>query len=454
MDFLNELIVKINGFLSDIILIVSLLGCGSFFTIKTKGVQFRELGNAFRLTFKDVFKKNEKGISSFSALAVAIAAQVGTGNVAGVATAIIAGGPGAIFWMWLAAILGMSTIFAEAILAQSYREIDEKGHYYGGPSFYLKNGLGKKYPKLGRTLAGIFSVLIIIALGFIGNMVQSNSIATAIESSFNISTYISGIIIALIGAFIFIGGIKRIAKFAQLIVPFMAIIYIGLSLIIIFKFRENIFPTIKLIFESAFNPKAALGGGLGITLKAAISKGVGRGLFSNEAGMGSTPHAHATAHVAHPAIQGFSAMVGVFFDTIIVCTATSLIILVTGAESSGLNGALVTQFAFTKAFGHYGGALLTICLTFFAFSTIIGWYYFGETNVIYLFGKEKLNIYRFLVMAFIIIGSSQSIDLVWNLADFFNSLMVVPNIIGLIMLNKIVLASYDDYKNNFVLKAR
>lgn len=449
MNTLNHIILILNSYLSDIILIVLLLGSGLFFTIKLGGIQFKNMALAFKLTFKDVFKKNKHGISSFSALAVSLAAQVGTGNVAGVATAIISGGPGAIFWMWLSSILGMATIFAEAVLAQLFREKDENGNYYGGPSFYIKKGLGKKYPTLSKILAASFSLFIIMALGFIGNMVQANSIATSVEASFKVPVILTGIIIAIFTSFIFIGGIKRIAKFSHLVVPFMAIIYLILAIVILFRFHENIIPTIKLIFYSAFNPKAALGGGLGITLKKAISKGVGRGLFSNEAGMGSTPHAHATAHTIHPAVQGFSAMVGVFVDTILVCSATAFIILLTNAEKSNLDGALVTQKAFVSAFGPFGGYILTICLVFFAFSTIVGWYYFGETNVIYLFGKEKLIIYRILVMLFIIIGSFTSIKLVWNMADLFNSLMVIPNVIGLILLHKHVVSSYKDYTKQY-----
>ncbi len=449
MNTLNNIILLLNSYLSDFILIIALLGCGLFFTIKLGGIQFKNMHLAFKLTFKDIFKKNSNGISTFQALAVSLAAQVGTGNVAGVATAIMAGGPGAIFWMWLAAILGMSTIFAEAVLAQIFREKDENGNFYGGPSYYIKKGLGEKYPNLSKVLAASFSLFIIAALGFIGNMVQSNSIATSVQSSFNVSTLITGIIIAAVSAAIFIGGIKRIAKFSHLIVPFMAVIYLVLSIIILVKYKENIIPTLKLIFYAAFDPKAALGGGIGITIKEAVSKGVGRGLFSNEAGMGSTPHAHATAHVLHPAIQGFSAMVGVFVDTILVCSATAFIILLTKAENCKLDGALVTQEAFKRAFGPYGGALLTICLVFFAFSTIVGWYYFGETNVIYLFGKNKLFIYRILVMIFIIVGAVQPIKLVWNMADLFNSLMVIPNVIALLMLHKYVINSYKDYEKNF-----
>ncbi len=443
MEHFNQLILSVNDILANRLLVTALLGCGIFYTFYTKGIQFRKLPAAFRRTFKDIFSKNNTGVSSFQALAVSIAAQVGTGNVAGVATAILAGGPGAIFWMWVAALLGMGTIFAEACLAQKYKHTED-GHFIGGPAYYLTDGVGKISPRLGKFLATFFAISIIFALGFIGNMVQSNSIATAMYKAFHIPLFVSGIAIALVGGLIFSGGIKRIAQFAQLIVPVMAIIYIVLAGIILIKFHQNIIPSISLIFKAAFTPQAALGGTLGYTIKQAISKGVARGLFSNEAGMGSTPHAHATAFVDHPVDQGYIAMVGVFIDTLVICSATALIILVTGAEQSQLQGALITQEAFQRAFGNLGSALLAIALTFFAFSTIIGWYYFGETNVKFLLGKKALKPYQGLVLLGIVLGTLQEIDTVWNLSDLFNSLMVIPNIIGILLLHKEVKALQQD----------
>lgn len=442
----NQLIVKLNSILSDNILIFALIGCGIFYTIYTKGVQFRKMGAAFKQVFGGIFSKDaEGGVSSFQALAVAIAAQVGTGNVAGVATAIIAGGPGAIFWMWLAAILGMGTIFAEAVLAQRFRVKDEDGNWVGGPAYYIINGIGPKHKALAKFLSSAFAILIVIALGFIGNMVQSNSIAASVNKATGVQPIIVGIVIAFLAALIFIGGIKRIANFAQMVVPVMAVVYIVLSIVVMFKFHAHIIPSLALIFKSAFNPEAALGGAMGITIKMAVSKGVGRGLFSNEAGMGSTPHAHATANVKHPVQQGYTAMVGVFIDTVLVCTATALMILVTGANHSGEKGAVVTQEAFRTAFGHTGTITLAVCLAFFAFTTIVGWYYFGETNIRFLFGKKALWPYRILVILCIIFGATRQVDLVWNLADLANSLMVVPNVIALIMLHKHVKQLNDDY---------
>ncbi len=450
---LNKVIVSINSFLSNNILLFALLGCGIFYTVYTGGVQFRKLGAAFKQTFGGVFskeKKSDDGVSSFQALAVAIAAQVGTGNVAGVATAIMAGGPGAIFWMWLAAILGMATIFAEAVLAQKFREKDEEGNFIGGPAYYIKNGIGPNHPKLAKVLSTLFAILIVIALGFVGNIVQSNSIATSVVAATGntLKPLVVGIIVAVLAGAVFIGGIKRIANFAELVVPIMALIYIVCAIIIMVKFHDQILPSLKLIFYAAFNPQAALGGALGITVKAAATKGVGRGLFSNEAGMGSTPHAHATAQVAHPVLQGYTAMVGVFIDTIIICTVTALIILVTGAHNYGLKAALVTQKAFTLAFGNVGTVLLAVALGFFAFTTIIGWYYFGETNIRFLFGKKGLWPYRIIVLLCIVAGSFQEVDLVWNTADLTNSLMVVPNIIGIIMLHKYVKNMNKHYETN------
>lgn len=444
MKILEIIVNGVNKILWDYVLLVGLLGVGLFFTIYLGFPQIRRFPEACKHVFADIFHKDKKSkksddISSFQALAVAIAAQVGTGNVAGVATAIIAGGPGAIFWMWISAFFGMATIFAEAVLAQIYREKSEDG-YVGGPAYYLKNGVGSKL------LAGLFSVFIIIALGFIGNMTQSNSISSSVGATFGVPQIAIGIIVAILSSLVFIGGIKRIANFAQLVVPIMAILYIALSIVIMIKFRTNIKPVFSMIISSAFGKEAMVGGAMGISMRQAMRYGIARGLFSNEAGMGSTPHAHATAIVKHPAEQGLTAMFGVFIDTGLVCSATALTILVTGSNKLGLDGALVTQEAFNIAFGPIGQKLIAICLTFFAFTTIVGWYYFGETNILSLFGKKGLLTYRVLVLLFIIIGSVQKIEFVWSLSDMFNGFMVIPNLIGLIYLCKEVKKVEDDYK--------
>lgn len=444
-----EIIKSLNSVIVDYLLTFALVASGILFLFLNRGVQFRKFGAAFKQTFGGMFKKSDDGISSFQALAVAIAAQVGTGNVAGVATAMVSGGPGAIFWMWIMSLFGMGTIFAEAVLAQKYRVKDEDGNWVGGPAYYITNGLKNK--GLAKFLATFFSVMIIIALGFFGNMTQSNSIAGAVNAAFpQIPLVVIGVIIAIFAALVFIGGIDRIANFAQLVVPFMAIIYIIFAIMTLVKFKEHIGPSFKLIFQAAFTPEAAAGGALGFGIKQAIRYGVARGLFSNEAGMGSTPHAHATANVDHPAQQGLTAMVGVFIDTIVVCSATALIVLVTDSMDSGLTGALLTQKAFEIGFGRLGLVLLAVALTFFAFTTIIGWYYFGETNIKFLFGKKGLTPYRIIVIAFIIVGSFQKIDLVWSLSDLFNSLMVIPNVIALFILRNDVRDLLNDYEHNFL----
>ena len=444
-----EFFKAVDSFLGTYILVPGLLLAGLYFTLLLGAPQVTKLGKALKQTFGGIFKKSESGkgsISSFQALATAVAAQIGTGNVAGVATAIATGGPGAIFWMWVSALMGMSTIFAEAILAQVYRE-NQDGQLVGGPAYYISKGLGKKNKALGKGLAVLFAVSIIFALGFVGNMVQSNSIATAVTKAFPVPALGVGVALAIAGGLIFIGGMKRIGRFAELVVPFMALVYIVLSVAILVMFRNELGHALSLIFKGAFTGQAALGGFAGATMKSAIKMGVQRGLFSNEAGMGSTPHAHAVALVRHPVDQGLSALVGVFIDTLVVCTATALIILVTQSYTvEGLSGAAITQQAFTTAFGTIGQSALAICLTFFAFTTIVGWYYFGETNIRFLFGSKALTPYRILVMAAIIFGSLQEVELVWKMSDVANELMVIPNILALLALSFEVKTIFKDYQ--------
>ena len=450
-EMLSALVGAVNLVLWDYLLIYALLGIGLFFTIYLGAPQVTKLGAGFKSVFgglfakKDPADKDHKSLSQFQALAVAVSAQIGTGNVAGVATAITAGGPGAVFWMRFSAVLGMSTIFAEALLAQKYRVVSH-GKYIGGPAFYITHGLT---PKIGRGaarfLSGFFSIALIIALGFIGNATQSNSIASAVTVAFDVPALAVGIGLAALAGLIIVGGVNRIANVAQFVVPFMAVIYIICAVVILFQFSDHISPMINHIFVAAFNPEAVLGGAAGIGMREAVRFGVARGLFSNEAGMGSTPHAHATADVNHPVQQGMAAFVGVFIDTILVCTATALIILLTDADKLGLQGAAVTQQAFVIAFGGFGSQLLAICLTFFAFTTIIGWYYFGESNIRFLFRGRHLGIYRTLVLAAIVLGTLGKVDLVWSLSDMFNGFMVIPNLIALFLLRKEIRAVYTDY---------
>jgi AGCS family alanine or glycine:cation symporter len=448
MDILSNIVAKINSILWDNFLVFALVGTGVFFTFRLRFVQVRKFNQAFKQVFGGLFTKDrdekadEEGISSFQALATAIAAQVGTGNLVGVATAIISGGPGAIFWMWVSALFGMATIFAEAILAQIYNEKVD-GELTGGPAYYINKGLNSK------VLAGFFSVAIIIALGFVGNMVQSNSIAVAVNKAFGIPNIIMGIIIAFLASLIFVGGIKRIASFTSLIVPFMATLYAVGGLIIIIMNYKNIIPAFKSIFVGAFNPQAVAGGVFGVSAREAMRYGVARGLFSNEAGMGSTPHAHAVAKVDHPAEQGLTAIIGVFIDTIIVCTMTALVILTSGVDIVGAKGPELTQSAFTSGFGRFGNSFIAISLFFFAFSTIIGWYFFGEANIKFLFGKKGIKYYRILVILFIIVGATLEVKLVWSIADTVNGLMVIPNLISLFALNSKVVGSLRDYEAKY-----
>lgn len=452
MEMLTKIVEVVNKYLWDYILIFLLCGTGIYFTIKFKFVQVRKFGESFKMTFGGIKfgkKAGKEGMSSFQALATSIAAQVGTGNLAGAATAIVAGGPGAIFWMWLSAFFGMGTIFAEASLAQKYKETVD-GEVTGGPAYYIKNGLGCKW------LAVIFSITIILALGFIGNMVQANSIGDAFSTAFNIKPVIVGIVVAILAGVIFIGGVSRIASFTEKIVPIMALFYIIGSVVIIAMNYAEIIPAFKYIFVGAFSSKAVVGGALGVGIKKAMRYGVARGLFSNEAGMGSTPHAHAVAKVNHPAEQGLVAMMGVFIDTFVILTLTALVIITSGAlgatDAAGetLTGISLTQKAFEMGMGNFGVTFIAIALLFFAFSTIIGWYFFGEANIKFLFGKKALTPYRILVMVFIVLGCVAKVDLVWDLADTFNGLMVLPNLVALLALGGVagkLLVDYEGKKN-------
>ena len=456
-----KLVATANSYLADYILIILLVGVGLLFTIKTKFVQVRCFGEGMKKVFGNLSLKGGKsksGISSFQALATAVAAQVGTGNIVGASGAILIGGPGAIFWMWIIAFLGMATIYAEAVLAQETREVDANGNVHGGPVYYIKKAFTGKF---GTFLAVFFSIATILALGFMGSMVQSNSIAESMNNAFNVPGWIVGIIIAAIAAFIFLGGIQRIASVTEKMVPFMAILFLLGGFVVLgfrFKYLDD---TIGMIFKYAFTPNALIGGGIGAALKTAISQGAKRGLFSNEAGMGSTPHAHAQANVEKPHDQGVVAMIGVFIDTFVVLTMTALVVissLYTGngilagkegdayllATANDVSKSTAMQQAFTSSlpefFGNFGNIFIAVCLLFFAFSTILSWNFFGKLNVQYLFKNKKWTtaLYSIIAIGFIFLGTLASNDLVWELTDFFNYLMVLPNAIALIALSKIV----------------
>ena len=433
-----KIIENFNEFFWNVILIVLLVGTGIFYTLRLKFIQIREFKSGLKQLTSGFDLSGEKadnnGMSSFQALATAIAAQVGTGNLAGAATAIVSGGPGAIFWMWVSAFFGMATIYSEAVLSQIFKQ-KKDGEMTGGPAYYIETLF--KGGKAAKFLAGFFAVSCVLALGFMGNAVQANSVGDAFHNAFHVPTVITGIFLAILSGFIFFGGVKRIASVTEKIVPIMAVLYVVICLFIIVLNIGNAGLAFKAIFVNAFSTKAVLGGFLGMGIKKAIRFGVARGLFSNEAGMGSTPHAHAIAKVKNPEDQGHVAIVTVFIDTFVILTLSALVILIADGKADG-TGISLTQHAFHAVLGHFGVIFVAIALFFFAFSTIIGWYFFGEANVKYLFGKKALNIYRVLVMICIIAGSLQKVDLVWELADMFNGLMVIPNLIALIGLHKLV----------------
>ncbi|MCJ8342629.1 MAG: sodium:alanine symporter family protein [Cetobacterium sp.] len=448
MEELLVLVKELNSILWNSLLIFLLMGTGIFYTLKFKFVQIRKFKDGAKRIFGNISLKGKAagsdGMSSFQALATAIAAQVGTGNLAGAATAIISGGPGAIFWMWVSAFFGMATVFGEAVLGQVFKT-KVNGEVTGGPAYYISKGFNNSI--LSKILAAFFAISCILALGFMGNAVQANSISDAFSNALGIDPLITGIIIALLAGFVFFGGIKRIASVTEKVVPIMALLYIILSLIIILINYNHIIPAFRDIFVGAFDPQAVLGGALGVTIKQSIRYGVARGLFSNEAGMGSTPHAHAVAKVKQSCEQGCVAIFTVFIDTFIVLNCTALVILTTGANKLNVSGIRVTQKAFELTLGQHGNTLVAICLFFFAFSTIIGWYFFGEANIKYLFNGKGINFYRILVMIIIVIGSTLKVDLVWEMADLFNGLMVIPNLVGLLGLYKIVSRELNEYEN-------
>ncbi|MDO4488870.1 MAG: sodium:alanine symporter family protein [Eubacteriales bacterium] len=453
-ESLLKIAATINTYLSDYVLIFLLIGVGLFYSIKTRFIQIRCFGEGFKKTFADLSlngKKSKHSMSSFQALSTAVAAQVGTGNIVGASGAILTGGPGAIFWMWVIAFFGMATIYAEATLAIETREIGKDGAIKGGPVYYIQKAFSGKF---GKFLASFFAVAITLALGFMGCMVQSNSIGSTMNSAFGIPTWVMGIVLVVICGAIFLGGVKSLAAATEKIVPIMASVFI-LGTLVVLVARISLIPqTFGLIFKYAFTPQAIIGGSFGYALKTAVSQGAKRGLFSNEAGMGSTPHAHALADVKDPHEQGVVAMMGVFLDTFVVLTLNALVIISTlyteggilanGAEGVAITKATLSQTAFGTVFGaSLGAKFVAICLLFFAFSTILSWNLFGKINANFLFGKknEKLctTIYTCIALIFIFLGTLASNDLVWELTDLFNNIMVIPNVLALFALSSVVL---------------
>ena len=477
MKIIQNIVDTVNSYLSDYILIFLLVGIGIYYTVRTKFAQIRFFGEGIKRVFGGLKLSGEKGkggMSSFQALATAIAAQVGTGNIVGASAAIFVGGPGAIFWMWIIAFFGMATIYAEATLAQKTRKVNEDGTIDGGPVYYIKEAFRGKF---GKILAGFFAVAVLIALGFVGTMVQSNSIASNFAGVFVpfgandlVVKLIIGSLVTVFAAFIFVGGVSRLASVTEKIVPIMAVVYLFGGIVVLCVNITDIPASFAMIFKYAFLPKAMIGGSIGFALKQAVSQGAKRGLFSNEAGMGSTPHAHAQANVKTPHEQGCVAMVSVFIDTFVVLTTTALVIISTlyagdviNPETyasykndpnfdSGTLAQLAFSLTFSKLFGTavgpiVGSIFVATCLLFFAFSTIISWNYFGKINFSYLFGKKATIVYSIIAIVFVFLGSILKNDLVWSLTDMFNNLMVIPNVIALFVLGGAV-ASMVRSKND------
>ena len=460
---LFPIVAKINEYLSNYILIFLLVGVGLWYSIRTRFVQIRCFGEGMRKFFGEMNLRGgaqKSGMTSFQALATAIAAQVGTGNIVGASGAILTGGPGAIFWMWIIAFFGMATIYAEATLAQKTRIVEPDGNIKGGPVYYITTAFKGGF---GKFLAGFFAVSIILALGFMGCMVQSNSIGSTMQTAFGIPSWIVGIVLVIICAIIFLGGVQRLAAVTEKLVPIMAAIFLLGGLVILCARIKYVPATFGMIFKYAFQPQAIIGGSFGYALKTAISQGAKRGLFSNEAGMGSTPHAHAQANVKHAHDQGVVAMIGVFIDTFVVLTLNALVIictlytkdgiLTTGVIPEGIGKTNLAQTAFGSVFGaSLGAKFVAVCLLFFAFSTILSWNLFGKINADYLFGKKNGKlcsvIYTIIALVFIFLGTVSGSDFVWELTDMFNNLIVLPNVIALFALTGMVIASLNEVQKD------
>ncbi|NHB90863.1 alanine/glycine:cation symporter family protein [Photorhabdus cinerea] len=433
MELVTEWLNVINGVVLGVPMLVGLLGVGIFMQIRLSLLPIRKLGTGFKLLFERNHQRGEGQISPFNALMTALSATIGTGNIAGVATAVVLGGPGALFWMWITALVGMATKYSEAVLAVRFREVDKNGHYVGGPMYYIKNGLGEKWVWLG-TLFAIFGSL---ACFGIGNTVQANSVADVLQSNFGVSTMVTAIILAFLVGAVLIGGIKRIADVAGKLVPFMTVAYLVAGIVVLGVNFSEIPAAFALIVKSAFTPVAAQGGFAGAAVWAAIRFGVARGIFSNEAGLGSAPIAHATAKTQNPVRQGLIAMLGTFIDTIIVCSITGLTIVITGGWLNGQTGATLTATSFSAAIPG-GNYIVAGALVIFAFTTILGWSFYGEKCIQYLFGQKAIIPFRVVWIIALMVGATQSLDFVWLLADTLNAMMAIPNLIALALLSPVV----------------
>ena len=441
MDLIKELLNELNSLVWGPAMLVLILGTGLFLMGGLRFMPLRHIAYGFRMLWQGRKETGEGDIAPFKALMTSLAATIGTGNIAGVATAIFLGGPGALFWMWCTALVGMATKYAEAVLAVQYRETDEKGNHIGGPMFYIKNGLKKHWAWLGTAFA-LFGAL----AGFgIGNTIQANSVADALNSKLGISHELTGFVLAALVGLVLIGGIKRIADVAGKLVPFMAIAYVAASLVVLATNASEIPAAFSLIFTHAFTPVAATGGFAGAAVWAAIRFGVARGIFSNEAGLGSAPIAHAAAATDSPVRQGTIAMLGTFIDTLIICTMTGLVIIVTGAWTSGETGATLSSLAFETALPGVGGYIVTFGLSIFAFTTLLGWSFYGEKCVEYLFGVRSIVPFRVLWIIAIPIGATAKLSFIWLLADTLNALMALPNLIALLLLSPLVFKLTREY---------
>ncbi|NNC23316.1 sodium:alanine symporter family protein [Salinisphaera sp. USBA-960] len=442
----KELVAAGNGLIWGSLLIYLLIGAGLYFTVITRGIQFRYFGHMFKLMRHS---RSASGISSFQALSTSLAARVGTGNLAGVAVAISLGGPGAIFWMWMTALVGMSTSFVESTLAQAYKTDHGDGTFRGGPARYIAQGLGQRW------LAALFSICLIIAFGLAFNSVQSNSIAQAMEQAFALPPWVAGVALVVAVTPIIFGGLKSIARVAELIVPMMAAIYLLLAIVVVLLNISELPAVITTIFKSAFGFNQAAGGAVGYAISQAIMNGIKRGLFSNEAGMGSAPNAAATAytHPNHPATQGFIQMLGVFFDTLVICTATAAIVIMAGPgvfAGNEANGIQLTQIALSKQVGDWASIFVAVAILLFAFTSVIANYSYGETNVEHLVGSRfapgAILIYRLAVLAMVIIGAVANLGVVWSFADLSMGMMALINLVAILLLSPVAFTLFRDYE--------
>ncbi len=437
MQFIETLVSTLSGIIWGPIMLTLLVGTGLYLTILLKGIQFRVLPHAFRLIFKK--DTHEEGdISHFAALMTALAATVGIGNIVGVATAITFGGPGAVFWMWVTGFVGMATKYSEAVLAVKYREKGTHG-MRGGPMYYLSKGAGLPW------LATLFAIFTACAAFGIGNMTQANATAKIFESTFQIPTETTGIVLTLLTGLVILGGIKTIGKFTSCIVPFMITAYVGCSIWVLASHIEAIPHAFGLIFYHAFNPSAASGGFIGATIAAAMRYGIARGVFSNESGLGSAPIAAAAARTNDPVKQALVSMTQTFIDTLVICTMTALVILTASSWTQGVDAGQLTSASMAETLGDTGRIIVGVATAFFAFSTLIGWSYYGEKAIEYLFGGKAIKIYRVFFTVAVMVGAMTSLEFVWNFSDMMNGLMAIPNLIGLLLLSRIIKNETERY---------